>query len=264
MEQRFYINHRLQKAIDQIKNYPITIVSAPLAFGKRIAVEEAIKQAKEQGIHVEWLSVHQEENREYIHEVLDKLNQPIEGEWLYIFDGCNGEKWLEELHMLTWQQQWKKGIHCICIMSSEVSMNSIHLNHWIHTISKEDLELREKDIINLYQLHGIKISYQSAKMLYEYSGGWPGAVMLGIREYFYQKRLVPGFGVNELLEQEFFQRYSSLEREALCSIYGFKQLTLEQIKILIGIEEEESELLFSVIDNNSFIVYDMVKEVYSV
>lgn len=262
MEQRLYFNHRLQKAIDKIIDYPLTIVSAPLAFGKRIAVEEAIRQAKEQGIHVEWFAIQEIQEQAYVDFVLEKLNTQTQEECFYVFEGCEGEEWIEELRMSRLNQTWQKNVHCILIMSSEIAMDVIHLTNWMHSISKEDLELKEKDIINLYQLYGIKINYQSASLLYEYSGGWPGAVMLGIREYFYEKKLVPGAGIDVLLEQEFLQKYQPSERDALYSLYGFKELSLEQILFLTGIKMEESYLLLAMIDENPFIDYDVVNEVY--
>ena len=264
MEQRFYFNHRLQKAIDKIIDYPLTIVSAPLAFGKRIAIEEATRQAKEQGVNVEWFVLDEGEDSSYIYAVIEKLNTKRDGEWLYIFDGCEGEEWLEQLQIMRWSQTWQKGVHCVCIMASEIPMNIIHLRSWIHSISKEDLELKEKDILHLYQLHGIKITYQSAKMLYEYSGGWPGAIMLGIREYFYQNKLAPSAGIDDLLEQEFFKRYNAVEREAFSSIYGFKELTVEQILILTGVKQQEQDKILSLMEQNPFINYDIIQEKYIV
>ena len=55
MEQRFYFNDRIDKAMDKVMDYPITIVSAPLAFGKSISIEETARRAKERGAKVEWI-----------------------------------------------------------------------------------------------------------------------------------------------------------------------------------------------------------------
>lgn len=266
MEQRFYFNDRIDKAMDKVMDYPVTIVSAPLAFGKSISIEETARRAKERGAKVEWIILHNEEKREYLTYVLEKLEQTLEGEWLYVFDGCEGMDGIEEvLKGEQFHEKWKKEVHCVCIMSHPIMMSEIHLSNRIHSITKDDLELKEKDILRLYQLNGIKISYQSARLLYEYSGGWPGAVMLGIREYFYQRKLVPGAGVDELLEKDFIHTYNQEQEEALFSLFDFQEMKLEQIKMLIGQkEEEQSKIIHKVIDQNPFIEYDIINDIYIV
>lgn len=244
--------------------YPLTIVSAPFAFGKRIAIEEAIRKAKEQGVHVKWFQSQQGKNSKYIYDVIEEQKKKSDGKWLYIFDGCKGEEWIDEFQSMRWHKIWKEDIHCVCIMSSEIPMNRVYLSHWIHSISKQDLELKERDIVKLYQLHGIKITYRAAKLLYEYSGGWPGAIMLGIREYYYQNKLVPGIGIDELLEREVFKNYDAVEKEAITSLYGFKELTMEQVIMLTGVKQEERDKIVALIERNPFISYDIIHGKYVV
>lgn len=266
MEQRFYFNDRINKAIDKIMEYPVTIVSAPIAFGKSISIEEAARRAKERGFMVEWSILQEDRKQHYAQEVLETLHQHMEEKWLYVFDECDGEEGIEfllqqEKHC----KEWNSNIHCICMMKHSVSIKEIHFSKIFHCITKDDLELHEKDIVKLYQLNGIKISYQSAGMLYEYSGGWPGVIMLGIREYFYKRKLVPGTGVDELIQKECLMTYSQEEEEAFFSLFGFEQMKLEQIRMLIGQkEEQQNQCIQKVVDRNPFIEYDMIQDTYIV
>ena len=266
MEQRFYFNERIDKAINKVMDYPLTIVSAPLAFGKHTAVEEAVKRVKEQGVNVKWIVLQKEDRKNYLQYIKDRLSEPKEGKMLYILDGCQTDgilkqRWKYELSYET----WNKDMHFICIMNKNIPMNGIHLNHTIHSITKEDLELKEKDILKLYQLNGIKITYQTARILYEYSSGWAGAIMLGIREYHYNRKIMPGIGVGELLERDFINHLTMEEKEVLFSLYQLKEVTLDQIGMLIGDKNDDTcQYISTVIDKNPFIEYDMIHDTYQI
>lgn len=266
MEQKLYFHERMNDALDKVMEYPMTIISAPSAFGKQTVAREAARRAEEQGMVVKWTKLYQDEKMQYLDWILHELEQVQDEEILYVIERCESISNIDQdRRFKRLKELWNSKFHCVCVMNEPLEYREIILHQGVHCIEKKDLEFREKEIVRLYQLNGIKISYRTARQLFDYTGGWVGALMLAIHEYQDSKTLVPGIGINSLMEETYIHKLKEKEREALFSLTGFEELDLEQICYLIGRESEQiGDLIKIVVDHNPFISYDMPHDKYHV
>ena len=133
----------------------------------------------------------------------------------------------------------------------------------IFYITKDDLRLREKDILPYFLVNGMEISPEEASLVYEESEGWYAMLYVILRNYCITGKL-SGYDDRSLLDM-MRHNYLLLPQECkrfLNRIFPARVFTREAGIFLAG-GGENAELLFDyTLDKAGFVFYDPEQELY--
>jgi LuxR family maltose regulon positive regulatory protein len=290
--QRLYFTERLTQATCDIIEYPLTVVEAPMGYGKTTAVKEAVSRA---GITPHWLHVFSDDTEGFWNNFCELIGE---------LDGGCGES-LRQLgfpNNAVSMNEALKLISCVKLSTSavivvddyhhldsaelntffellsEVAVPSLHivltarhtkfdrleelkLKKRLQYITNEAFELKPPEIAEYFKACGIPLSGEQSLKLYGMTEGWISALYLFLLEYVFEGGFTNAESIYRLLEKAVYAPMPGETKGLLLSVCIFDGFTLGQAEYIWGGSSAE-HILSGLTDSNCFVAYDSRSKMY--
>ncbi len=281
-----YFTKSLTEAMDRIPDYPLTIVEAPMGYGKTTAVREYLNN---KCAFVLWQSIYDNtitgfwsgfcrlfrdlddagsqkliqlgfpndsvSNQEALRiiediEFPDKTILVIDD--YHMTDSLNVNFFIEFLlrNELT-------NLHIILTAryTDFKNIEELKLKGYVHHITKEAFELMPDEIVGYYKLCGIALSDTDSQKLYSLTEGWISALYLIMLDFIAEGRYSNTTNIYKLLEKTVFTSFSEGIKDFLLTMCIFDSFTLEQA-ICIWNNDNAEMLIAEISGKNAFVNYN--------
>jgi len=282
----------INQALNKIWEYPLTVVEAPMGYGKTTAVKEFLK-----GSHVEvlWQTILDESVTAFWNGLIRMVRKldPAGADSLAGLGVPSNSVFLEEAvrimeniefpartiiilddyHLLSCGDIDKfiellvksevPNLHIVIISRCVFGDNTTELllKGYCSVIEKNHFEFSRDDTVEYFRLHGIKLNAGETAFLASYTEGWISAVYLCILGFLQDGRIERQASLYELIEKVVYRHCSAEMQEFLQSICIFDSFSIEQAEYMWRKENAEA-LLRHFMAKNGFIKYEHVSQTY--
>lgn len=289
-----YFPKQIKVAMESICDYPLTVVEAPMGYGKTTAVRDYLNNFKANEL---WVRIHDdlisgfwnglcntlEEFDEKIYLSLKELGFPDDSislqEALKLFRKIKlPEKTfliIEDYHLinkpevanfikfLTVSEIINLHIILIARFIEFEKIEELSLKGYLYHITKETFELTPVEIKKYYKLCGIILKDSDCEKLYNLTEGWFTALYLLMLNYIKYDSFEANRDIYKLIENTIYLNFSDEIKELLHAISLFDSFSLELAIFLSGNENVE-KLLSEIISENAFVKYEEKTKTYRV
>ncbi|MBP1764201.1 MAG: ATP-dependent transcriptional regulator, partial [Firmicutes bacterium] len=285
-----YFSTRITEAMSGIFDHPLTIVEAPMGYGKTTAIKEFLSNSP-----VLWQTVHdaapsgfwQEFGRLFT--IIDdnsaqsllELGVPRDSVLLQeavriIADVAFSDPTflvIDDYHLLESPEIDRlvermamygiPGLHIVLITrySGRLNVEELALKGYLHIIAKETLELTPPEIVEYYKACGISLEAEETERLHALTEGWISALYLFMVELHSHGSYTPENNIYKLIKKTVYGPLAAETKEFLLTLSIFDSFTQEQASYMWG-KENTDELLAEVMSNNAFVNYDSRSKTY--
>ena len=287
-----YMRKSVNGALDKIWEYPLTVVEAPMGYGKTTAVKEYLKTSQAQ---VLWQTLLDESETSFWNgfcRLFRKLNSTAAAslaevgvpsnsvfleEAVGILEGIQFPARtvivLDDYHLVSSADvdQFVEllvkaeipNLYIVIVSRSVFGDNTgeLILKGYCWVINKNCFVLSREEIIEYCKLRGVKLHAEDADFLVSYTEGWISAVYLCLLGFLQDGRIEHQVSLHELIEKVVYRRLSAEAREFLLTICIFDNFTLEQAEYM-WCQDNVEVLLRQLAANNAFIRYDQTAGTY--
>lgn len=290
--QSLYFSERLTTALKQIIDYPLTVIEAPMGYGKTTAVKE---YAANSGFTVLWQTVYDNVAMHFWSDFcklfaeldcacavkLTEIGLPEDNvtrrEAVELiagikYQGCTLVV-IDDYHLLA-----KSDIHDFItyLVKNEIpdlhvvlttrmvsldTLDELQIKGLAYHITQTFLELPPVEIAKYYQKCGIRLKQEEINILYDYTEGWISALYLCLLEFLQEGRLEKTATLQELLAKAVFQPLSGELKDFLLHICLFDHFSLPQVQAMWP-KGNAAVLLKQLMAQNAFIQFDTRLRVY--
>lgn len=287
-----YIRKQLGQALEGIWQYPLTVVEAPMGYGKTTAVKEFLKgsdarvvwqtladssaggfwrgfcrmlrkinavcaeRLAELGVPTD--SVFLDEAMEIIESVEFAARTVIVFDDYHLLSSKSVERFIERLAKTAFSN-----LHIVIVSQETFGENTteLALKGFCHVIGKSDFEFTKSEITAYYKLCGIRLRPHEAAELYAYTEGWISALYLSLLSFVREGRVERQVSLPELIEKAVYRQYPAEVKEFLLAVCVFDSFTLAQAKAIWPQDNVEAMLSY-LMGHNAFIKYDRYGKTY--
>ena len=287
-----YFSDRLTEVLSQIPQYPLTVMEAPMGYGKTTAIQE---YAAKNGITTLWKTVRENDEAHFwsdfceVFAELDRdcsyklaelgmpddnttrrdaaaliANRPGKDRVLFVID---------DVHLLagtavydfivTLAQEKIPGFHVVIAtrMVSLEMLEEMTLKGLAQHVTQAVFELLPSDIVKYYQRCGVRLKPQEAESLHSYTEGWISALYLCLLEFLQEGRFEKTVNLQELLAKTVYRPLTDELKDFLQRICVFDYFTMPQAQFAWP-NHNAASLLKQLMAQNAFIRYDARRQVY--
>ncbi|WHH57748.1 LuxR C-terminal-related transcriptional regulator [Petroclostridium sp. X23] len=289
-----YFPERIVEAMKGIFDYPLTIVEAPMGYGKTTAVREHLCNAN---AHILWLKIHGGSIYNFWNgfcRLLGKLDERLANNLVELGFPNDKVSFQEALKLIVDIELPKKTVlviddyhllngtdvgafieflvvneidHLQIVLTTRFielqSMEELFLKGYLHHITKETFELMPNEIIKYYKLCGIRIKATEADKLYAITEGWISALYLLMLNYQETGSLITTHNIYKLIENAIYKHFSEDIKEFLLSISIFDSFSETQAVHMWG-NENAKKYLDKITRINAFVNYDARSKTYQI
>ncbi|SMD04423.1 LuxR C-terminal-related transcriptional regulator [Sporomusa malonica] len=287
-----YMRKPVNQALNKIWEYPLTVVEAPMGYGKTTAVKEYLKRSRAE---VLWQTLLDESAtvfwkrlsrlfRKFDPAAADSLagvgvpsNSVFLEEAIRIVEGIKFPARtvivFDDYHLVSSQDvdQFVEflvkseipNLHIVIVSRSVFGENTseLVLKGYCWVINKSYFVLSREEIVEYCRLCGVKLNPEEVEFLVSYTEGWISAVYLCLLGFLQDGRIEHQVSLYELIEKVVYRRVSAEAREFLLNICIFDNFTLEQAEYMWRKDNVET-LLRQLAANNAFIRYEQATRTY--
>jgi len=292
--QCLYFTERLTKAMREILEYPLTVVEAPMGYGKTTAVREAFCR---DGITPLWFHVFANDPEGFwngFSELVGELDIGC-GESLiqlgFPYDAVSTNEALklisriklsepsviviDDYHHLDnaelntffefFSEAGAPGLHIILTAryTKFQRLDELKLKKSLNHITNEAFALHPPEIAEYFKACGIRLSGQQALSLYEMTEGWISALYLFLLEYVSEGSFSSSESIYRLLEKAVYVPMPEETKSLLLSVCIFDGFMLKQAEYVWDGGSAE-RILSELTDSNLFVAYDSKSKMYYV
>lgn len=283
---KYYFSDTLKEKLNQISDYPLTIVEAPSGFGKTTAVSEYLKKKLPKAACVYWytslgepasmawigicelfssvnmkvaddlknLKMPTMDTLFYMKVILRNLN--CQKETYLIIDNfqlvdCN-IPW-ELIHIFSMHGNSK--LHMIFITQQLETRQqlSIHNNN-IHKIETSTFFFDREGIANLFRMEGLRLTEDELEKIFKSTEGWISAIRLEMINFKETDFFAYSAGIEQLVETAIWNRLAPIEQDFLLKVSVFDSFTARQAVAMLEYDITPDKIE-RVIRNIDFIRY---------
>ncbi len=289
-----YFPHKITQEMNEIMEYPLTIVEAPMGYGKTTAVRECLKNLNGD---IKWQRIYDSLThgfwegfcnmvRELDVECANNLSQlgfPDDGVLLHeavgIMEGIALSKTtilvIDDYHIcecvesdafiryLIEHQIPNLKIVLIVRFIKFETLEELKLKGYLKYIAKETFEFDVKEIQAYYKLCGINLKVAQAEQLYRLTEGWISAIYLLLLNYLEAGSFSSTKNIYKLLESTLYSSFSQEVKNFLNVICFFDYFTLDQASY-VWQKEDANKLLSEIMGKNALIRYDEKTKTYHI
>ena len=284
----------LSQLMSKIWDYPLTVVEAPMGYGKTTAVKEYFKGCKAEvlwqtvsdasatafwngfsalckkidpeaaerlaGVGVPTDSVFLDEAIHIIEEIVFTARTVIVFDDYHLVSSGDIDRFIELL-----VKSELANLHILIISRSVFGENKTELvlKGYCWAIDKGCFELSRDEIFEYCGLYGLKLNAEEVAFLLSYTEGWISAVYLCMLGFLQDGRVKGQDSLHELIEKVVFQCCSAEVKEFLLNVCVLDSFSLKQAEY-IWHKKNTEVLLRQLVAQNSFIKYDRVNRRYYV
>lgn len=286
-----YLSDKLIKELDAIFNYPLTIVEAPMGYGKTTAVRERFNQVD---ANVLWLRIHDSSKTAFwkrfcdlfgmidqsgamslsqlefpddgamVHEALNIIKGiPFSEETLMVMDDY---QLVSDAETDSFLEAFIKSeiphLRIVLISRHQVfrNLDELKLKGYLHHITKEALEFTPLEITKYFRQCGINLTGSTADELYGYTEGWISALYLLMMNYKEEGRFVAPSNIYKLVECAVYEPFSAEIKDFLLMLSILDSFTMEQAMYMWG--NDAKQMLAQITSKNAFVNYDAATGTY--
>lgn len=289
---QLYFPEKLINKLNTIKKEALTIVEAPLGYGKTTALHHFFD---EEDVTYEWLDVSTKDCYRTFDElcvVLKRFDEHISAEFKKVGFPVDDElcdKCIKVLKKLefdeiqymvidNYQNVSNEMLNRMLVETSKLHNQKLHivimtnaLNGQIlrdkvfsgeaNYIAKSDFEFTTEEIEKYYRKCGLKISEEEAEYLQKFTDGWISAIYLQLLHYIEDKSFQRNIGINTLIGEMLWDKLSIDKQDLLIKLGLFDYFTLRQAVMLAGDKLNEQEVK-QLLTSNMLISYDSLSRKY--
>ena len=291
---RLFFTQRLTDAMAGIYRHALTVVEAPMGYGKTTAVREHLAKTD---VPVSWQRVFDASPDSFWQGFASRLGQwdkdcaqsllqlglPTDGillqEALLIIAGADLPASfvlvIDDYHLIESPTIDRfvevvaaseiPGLHLVLIARyiALPAAEEFALKNILHSIPKDCFELAPQEIAAYYQACGLSISGEDAERLYALTEGWISALYLKLLDFVAEGSFSNATNIYRLLEKAVFAPLSDETKELLLCLCVFDGFTLEQA-LYMSKNPNSGSLLTDIISRNIFVHFEAKTRVYIV
>ncbi|WP_378955068.1 LuxR C-terminal-related transcriptional regulator [Pelosinus sp. sgz500959] len=290
--QSLYFSEQLIAALKQITGYPLTVIEAPMGYGKTTAVKEYIAN---RNFEVLWQTVYDNVDMHFwgsfckLFAELDfacsvkltEIGMPEDSvtrrEVVDCIAGIERKNTtilvIDDFHLIT-----KTEFHDFIVylvkneipdfhvvittrMASFDKLDELKIKGLAQHITQMLLELQPTEIVKYYQKCGVRLKQEEAHILYAYTEGWVSALYLCLLGFLQDGRLEKPANLQELFSKTIFRPLSGELKNFMLHICLFDYFTLPQAQAMWP-QNNAPVLLRQLLTQNAFIQFDTRRQVY--
>ena len=287
-----YMRKPMVQSVGKIWEYPLTVVEAPMGYGKTTAVKVVLEDSD---ATVLWQTVADEsvnsfwagfarlfstvdpvcaaslaklgapENSVFLAEAINLIeNVAFSGRTVIVID---------DYHMLsskhidfffeTLVKMTLPNLHIVIISRFVFGDNMVELTlkGFCYGIGRSSFELSRSEIVEYYKLCGVRLNAQEASALYSYTEGWISALYLCLLSFLQDGRVEHQTSLHELVDRVVYRHCSEEIKDFLLTISAFDRFSLAQAAYMWQKEGVDS-ILRHLLDTNAFLTYDRSSKMY--
>lgn len=290
----FYFSERIIKAMDAGLNYPITIVEAPMGYGKTTAVRECLRNTE---ARVLWQRIYDNSTTGFwlafcrlLHELdadrsqnLLQLGLPddgvslqeaialieeieLPGRTVLVIDDyhlLNGTEVENFIRFLVINEIDNLHIVLTARFIELINIEELSLKGYLCHITKESFELMPNDIVRYYKMCGVSLKDTDAENLFSISEGWISALYLLLLNYNETGSYKATDNINKLVESAIYNPLSEELKEFFLTLSLFDSFTPKQAEYMWKKGNSEKNLA-EIMRKNAFINFDIVTQTYQI
>lgn len=290
--QCLYFTERLTRAMGDLMEYPLTIVEAPMGYGKTTAVREAVGRA---GITPHWLHVFTDDTDGFWNgfaELIGELDSGCGESLVQLGFPSDAVSMNEAVKLIS---RVKLSTPAVIVIDDYHHLDSIELNTFfelmsegepsglhivltaryakfkrleelklkkrMHHIDSDTFALKPQEIADYFKTCGIPLSGEQAMRLYGMTDGWISALYLFLLEYVSNGSFTNSESIYRLFEKAVFATMPEETKNLLLTVCIFDGFTLKQAESICG-ESDPERILTELTDSNLFVTYDRRSRMY--
>ena len=287
-----FLRKAVTAALDRIWQSPLTVIEAPMGYGKTTAVRAYLEKSAAcvlwktletdsvssfwQGFVRLWEKLDIDcarrlsqlgfpESPRFVEEAVRLMEMPaLTVPTVIVIDDyhllCSPEvDWLLESLIKT----EIPNLHLV-IMSRVIfgeNANELALKGYCNLIGKQHFELTKPEIIEYYKNCGVQLKPKEVDELLAYTEGWISALYLCLLNYLQQGKIEKPASLQQLLDKVVYQQCSDNAKELLLLLSIFDSFSLAQAEFLWTNGSAE-KLLRELLRKNAFISFDPLNQTY--
>lgn len=296
-----YFSDRLNFSLQGMLDHPLTVVEAPMGYGKTTAVKEHLKKSE---VKVLWQTVYNSSasnfwggfsklfaeidssavlglmqlgipndsvSRQAALNLVKELKLP--SKTVIVLDDYHYIEQDDIHNFIDFLVRNKiPNLHIVIIARLVVldNLDELKLKGYAHHISQEIFELTPNEISRYFRLCGINLQAEELNTLYAYTEGWISALYLCMLNFISEGRFEQEPSdtrvslvpnIYKLLEQAVYLPLSEETKEFLLRICIFDKFTFEQAEHMWQ-KPNATERLEELVNRNAFISYDTKSHSY--
>lgn len=291
---QLYFSNQLLEKLYKIRTNTLTIVEAPLGYGKTTALHHFLEESDEKFI---WMDVTSKDNSRTFDELCIALKQydenaaaelknigyPADDElcdkcieimkkiqldeisYLIIDNYQNVSSEIFDRFLVGTAGLYNQKLHIVLVtqvLNGQIIRDKVFANE-INYIDKTDFEFTTEEIVIYYRKCGIKLTEEEAEYLRKYTDGWISAIYLQLLRYIETKSFESNIGINHLINEMFWEKLSIEQQDLLMKLGLFENFTLRQAVMLADNKMNESEIK-NLLSSNLLIYYDNFNRKYTI
>ncbi len=291
---KHYFTDKLNQALEGVKGAPISLIEAPMGFGKTTAIKAYMAKEKFRNIwhycydnstHALWdgicdlvgkveksiafelgqlgLPIDEVLRREAL-KILGKvqLNEPI----YVVFDDMHlvDSEMVNSLLDSIVRRSYKN-LHIVVIsrFTSLTSLEELKLKGILHHVTKEAFEFSAADILAYSKLSNLSIGRVEAEFLEVHTEGWVSSIYLFLLQYANNGDYGNPSSIYNLIENTIFNSFTTEAQSFLKCMCLSSAFTLKQAKFMWA-GKNVSTMLEEIVTKNGFITYSHEEKTYHV
>lgn len=289
-----YFSERITNMMNQFMEYPLTIVEAPMGYGKTTFVRESLKKAD---ADILWHKTYDGDTggfwSGFCHQMetvnpeqaqrLAALGFPVDSttrfEAIKLLEEMAFQKnaivVIDDYHLIASEET--NDFITFLIKNEILNFNLVLITRYVDLKEIEELQLKGQllylhkeifeftceDIKKYYRLCGISLKDENVKMLHGMTEGWVSALYLIMLNYQQSKKLDTSRNISKLIENAVYRLLPDEVKNMLLSLCLFEVFNLEQA-VFVSQNENAGTLLAEVISKNAFVKYDESNKTYQI
>lgn len=289
---KLYFSERITVAMGEIFDYPLTVVEAPMGYGKTTAVREYLNKS---AAHVLWQMVYDNSLSNFwkafsilfaqfdedsaksllfigfptdsvlLQAALQIIAKTeLSARTVLVIDDYHLAETPEIdrfIEFLALKQITNLHIVLVARFIELQSREELALKGYLYNIAQETFELTPQEIAGYYKACGIGLKGCEAEELYIMTKGWISALYLLMLEFIATGGYAPGNNVYKLIEKSIYTPLSAEIKEFLLNLCIFDSFTLDQAAHMWE-KENTGRLLTEITSKNAFVKYDVRTRAY--
>lgn len=283
-----YFSKKLEDNLDNIKQFPLTVLEAPSGFGKTTALNYFFGKDEFKGASIQkrtffsanvseyWkyfcgileladpvsagalkqIKTPDDENMPYIREVMQDLD--CAEDTYVILDNLTAPEDEMRLFLTALSCSRAKKLHIVLSVQTTGTTAHPSAAGSAYFMEAADFAFSKEDCRSYYAAAGIVLTESETDRLYEMTGGWAFAVYLQLLFYVKNRRFEGGI-LDNLIEKAFFAKLNEAEKMFYLSLFPLDCFTVRQAAELGGVN---MDFVQSHICGVGFIHYDRKKGAY--